>query len=311
MSEKKTEMIKAETNQTDGAMSLYNRFADPLEAIDKLGEWLFQSGMFNMRKPAQGRVLALYCMTKGVNPFDVDADFDIIQGRLSPKSGSMLAWFVEAGGQYKIIERSSKRAAVWMKFGDNEATFELTIEEALKEPFVRDSNGKLKPMWSSPRGQMQMLWAKVIRDGVKTLAPGVARGMYTPEEVAEFTSDTEWRPSEDDQVVSEIIHEPQTETETAQVEPVNEPEPEPTSEPAQEADQEEQKQQETDEKQEYDLDKTQVIIDINKYRTLLGVDHNILLNKLKQTYEIEELEDLTVEQAKHVLETLKGVYEKK
>jgi hypothetical protein len=37
---------------------------------------------------------------------------------------------------------------------------------------------------------MQMLWARAVSDGVRTVDPGVVAGIYTPEEVNEFADDT-------------------------------------------------------------------------------------------------------------------------
>ena len=43
-----------------------------------------------------------------------------------------------------------------------------------------------KDNWATPRSRMQMLWARVVSDGVRTMAPEICSGIYTPEETADI-----------------------------------------------------------------------------------------------------------------------------
>jgi len=50
----------------------------------------------------------------------------------------------------------------------------------------KSKNDELKFNWSTPRKRKQMLWARLVSDVVRAIAPQVVKGIYTPEEVADF-----------------------------------------------------------------------------------------------------------------------------
>jgi len=92
------------------AIELYDRIADPLEAIDRMGEYLAKSGMFGCEKVEQGKVIAMACLSEKKNPMDIARTYHIIDGRLSMRADAMLAEFRNRGGPARCcVPASSPR----------------------------------------------------------------------------------------------------------------------------------------------------------------------------------------------------------
>lgn len=171
---------------TSTALAAYNRVADMTAFTRELGDSIAKSQMFGCESYAQGHVLAVACVAKGVDPLSLVEKYHIIQGRLSMRADAMLAGLQERGGKYRVIDRSADRAAIEITHDGQTQVFSLSWEEAEKEPFVRGKKGQIKDNWSTPRSRMQMLWARVVSDGVRTMCPIVLVGKYTPEEIGDF-----------------------------------------------------------------------------------------------------------------------------
>lgn len=159
-----------------------------------IGKAFATSGMFGCTNEQQGMVLALTCKTEGISPLKFCQTYHMIEGRPSMRADAMLAKFVERGGKFIIGEKSEKRAAIRLIKDGNDVEFSMTLEQAMKEPFPWYFNKKgervLKHTWATPWMQKCMLWARVVSDGVRTVDPGVNMGVYTPEEVQDFTGET-------------------------------------------------------------------------------------------------------------------------
>lgn len=169
-------------------VSVYARITDPLKFVTEFGMSLAKSQMFGCSNPEQGHVMAMACLTEGISPVEVAKKYHIIQGRLSMRSDAMLAKFRELGGKHRIVERTADAAEIELTLDGQSQKFRFTFEEAKQEKFVYGKDGKtLKDNWATPRGRMQMLWARVASDGVRCMAPEVNAGTYTPEEVRDFT----------------------------------------------------------------------------------------------------------------------------
>lgn len=171
-------------------ITLYDKL-DPLDAIDRMGEFFAKSGMFGCERVEQGKVLAAVCMAEKKSPIQVLRENHLIDGKLSQRADYMLASFRQRGGKHRVIERSPDRAAVELELDGEKQAFVLTFADACLEPHPwsnkRGPDGKtlLKTNWATPRARMQMLWARVISDGVRTMCPEVVAGIYTPEEIAD------------------------------------------------------------------------------------------------------------------------------
>ena len=159
--------------------------------LGKLGSWLAKSGMFGCDRAEQGVVLALACHVTGMNPIELKENYHLIDGNLSKRADAMLASLLEHGGEYEILARTHEKAEIKISCGKANGTFSLSWGEAQQEPFVwgkEDKNGKrkLKKNWATPRARMQMLWARVVSDGVRACCPQACKGTYTPEEIQDF-----------------------------------------------------------------------------------------------------------------------------
>jgi len=175
----------------------------PLTSISEVstaGDLLAKSGMFGARNPAEGFVIAAMCQQAGLSYIEFMEKYHFFHGRISMRADAMLANLLEHGGSYKIIKRTPDAASVQMKYGAAEGTFSFTWEEALAEPFIYRGGPSeqekqlerpveernIKSKYATPRSRMQMLWARVVSDGVRTVCPIAVSGHYTPEEVSDF-----------------------------------------------------------------------------------------------------------------------------
>uniref|UniRef100_A0A6M3KX87 Uncharacterized protein n=1 Tax=viral metagenome TaxID=1070528 RepID=A0A6M3KX87_9ZZZZ len=183
-------------------LSVYDRFSSPDAYLESLGKAIMHSEMFGCTNASQGKILALECAARKAPPMSLAERYHIIKGKLSMKADAMLADFrTKVGGSHHVNARTPQAAEIQLSRGDETQLFRLTWEEAQQEPFVylgaestvveKLANGKqgdltIKPKYRTPRSRMQMLWARVVSDGVRAMAPEVVAGYYTPEEVSDF-----------------------------------------------------------------------------------------------------------------------------
>jgi len=151
----------------------------PLNDIEKMAQYVVKSGLFGIKTVDQAVALMLIAQAEGMHPALASRDYHIIQGRHSLKADAMLSRFISAGGKVQ-----------WHTYTDDEvsATFShpaggaVNISWDMKRAKQADLGGK--DNWKKyPR---QMLRARVISEGIRTVYPGVAVGVYTPEEVQDF-----------------------------------------------------------------------------------------------------------------------------
>ena len=168
-------------------LTVYGAVPNVVNLINEMGSSIAKSRLLGCENEAQGQVMAMACIAKGCDPLSLAQRYDIIQGKLSMKSDAMLAEFRSlVGGSHKIIERTADVAEVELTLDGQSQRFRLTWEEAKEEPFTKGKGGKVKDNYSTPRMRMQMLWARVVSDGVRAMAPEVNTGVYTPEEVSDI-----------------------------------------------------------------------------------------------------------------------------
>lgn len=172
------------------SLDFYRRIADPIEAVHKLGIMFAESKMFNCKNDSQGRVLAMACLAEHKSPIELMREYHLIDGNLTMKADVMLAKFRAAGGEHSIIERSADRAAIELKMKRHKCNFAFTWEEAKAEAYVYGKDGKsFKDNWATPRRRKQMLWARLISDAVRAMAPECIAGHYTPEDLGHHEAD--------------------------------------------------------------------------------------------------------------------------
>jgi hypothetical protein len=205
-------------------LTVYARISDPMDFIAKMGLTIYDSKMFGCANAAQGRMLALAFLTRGVDPFEFRARHHVIGGNVTLSAEAMLADFrVDLGGSHQIVARTPEKAAIELTLGKKKQLFEFTWQEARAEDYVYNSaanDGKiakevngaanpqaLKDNWKTPRRRMQMLWARVVSDAVGAMAPEICGGRLTPEELDVLSNEarTEGAPcavsSSDDSVI--------------------------------------------------------------------------------------------------------------
>lgn len=138
-----------------------------------------KSGLFGMKTPEQALALMMLCQAEGIHPMKAVAEYHIIQGRPALKADAMLARFLRAGGTVKWNRLDDKEvSATFTHPQTGEVTINWTLEMA------KNAGLSGKDTWKQyPR---QMLRSRVISEGVRTMYPGVADGIYTPEEVQDF-----------------------------------------------------------------------------------------------------------------------------
>lgn len=164
-------------------LTVYERIKDPLAAVKELGKAIAKSKMFGCENIEQGEVFALECLSRKCPPLSLAEDYHVIEGKLSMRADAMLARFLESGGRHRVVQRNADGAVIELKVGRETEQFSYSWEEAQAAGAHLTKGGKPLPTWSTPRGRMQMLWARVISDGVRTMAPQVCRGKYTPEDL--------------------------------------------------------------------------------------------------------------------------------
>lgn len=167
----------------------YSKINDPIEAVKVMGAMIAGSGMFGCTKEEQGMVLAMQCLAEGKAPLELAKTYHIIEGKLTMRSDAMLGRYLAMGGKVKWTERSDKRvAALWIHDG-NETEIAVTIEEMVRNGVAVGKDGKtLKTNWQ--RFPRQMLTARVISEAVRLLCPQIVSGIYTPEEVYDFSNNS-------------------------------------------------------------------------------------------------------------------------
>jgi hypothetical protein len=129
----------------------------------------------------QTMTLMLLAQSEGMHPATAARDFHIIKGRPSMKADAMLARFQQSGGKVTWQEYTDARVAATFEHPQSPKAvlIEWTFAQATKIGLTGKDNWKHYPR--------AMLRARVISEGVRTCYPVISTGVYTPEEVADFT----------------------------------------------------------------------------------------------------------------------------
>ena len=178
------EIIEVPSNLNQ--VAIYNKITDPIQAIEKMGEMIWASGMFGCVKPEQGMVLAMQCLAEGKAPLELAKTYHIIEGKLTMRADAMLGRYLTTGGKVKWLVRSDTEVrAIWSKDG-NDVEIASTMEEFKNNGIALSAKGGLKDNWR--KFPKQMLTARNVSEAVRLLAPQIISGIYTPEEVSDFSS---------------------------------------------------------------------------------------------------------------------------
>jgi hypothetical protein len=150
-----------------------------IQDIESMAKAAVKSGLFGVKNQDQAVALMLLAQSEQMHPFSICTQFDIIQGRPALKSQAALARFQAAGGKIQWIERTdSKASAKFHHPSGGELIVEWTIEMAKAAGLTG------KQTWTQyPR---QLLSARVLAEGVRSVLPGCLNGIYLAEEVQDF-----------------------------------------------------------------------------------------------------------------------------
>ena len=150
-----------------------------LQDIERAGNYIAKSGLFGVKTTEQAIALMLVAQAEGRNPFEAARDYHIIQGRPALKADSILARFQQAGGTVHWLELSDTKAVAEFSHPQGgKVTIDWDIERAKRAGLAGKDNWRNYPR--------QMLRARVISEGVRTIYPGVCVGTYTVEEVQDM-----------------------------------------------------------------------------------------------------------------------------
>lgn len=151
----------------------------PIQDIERMALAVSKSGLFGMKTIEQAVALMLVAASEGLHPARAALEYHIINGKPSLKADAMLARFQSAGGKVDWKDYTdTKVVGVFSHPSGGSVTVEWSIEMATKIGLLKN------PTWKQyPR---QMLRARCISEGIRTVFPGVISGLYTPEEVQDF-----------------------------------------------------------------------------------------------------------------------------
>ena len=151
----------------------------PYSDMERMAGAIAKSGLFGMKTQEQALALMCVAQAEGRHPGSVATEYHIIQGRPALKADTMLARFQQAGGKVEWTSYTDERVAA--KFSHAQGG---SVEVDWTMARAKTAGLAVKDVWKAyPR---QMLRARVISEGVRTVYPGVAIGIYTPEEVQDF-----------------------------------------------------------------------------------------------------------------------------
>ena len=169
----------------------------PFDAIEKMAEAVTASKLFGISTKDQALALMLIAQAEGMHPATAARDYHVINGSPTLKADTMLARFMSAGGSVEWIEYTENKCeAKFTHPQGGSVKVAWTIEQASKimnKVYKQENNRRVcvgekpltdKDVWKQyPR---QMLRSRVISEGIRTIFPGVAVGVYTPEEAEDF-----------------------------------------------------------------------------------------------------------------------------
>lgn len=153
----------------------------PMDQMQQMAVSLVKSKLFGFETPEQAMAIMLIAQAEGRSPALAARDYHVIKGRPALKADAMLARFQQEGG---VVE--------WETYTDSKVSGRFSHTKSSPKPvlieWTIDMAKKIglasNPSWAKyPRA---MLRARCISEGVRTVYPGIAVGIYTVEEAQDF-----------------------------------------------------------------------------------------------------------------------------
>ena len=150
-----------------------------VDQVERMALAVAKSGLFGVKTPDQAMALMLISQAEGLHPALAARDYHVINGRPTLRADAMLARFQTAGGRVEWGEYTDTRVVGTFSHPSGGS---VRVEWTTK--MAQDAGLTRNPTWKSyPR---QMLRARCISEGIRTIYPGVTVGTYTPEEAADM-----------------------------------------------------------------------------------------------------------------------------
>jgi glucose-6-phosphate dehydrogenase assembly protein OpcA len=180
----------------------------PFAELERMAKSVAESGLLPGINTAQKAVtLMAVAQAEGRPAALAILDYHIIEGRPALRADAMLARFQSAGGTVKWERYTDECvAALFSHPAAGSVRIEWTLERAKKIRVFNQKKNSFEPLterlnWSNyPRA---MLRARCVSEGVRTCYPGVAVGMYTPEELRDRTLEGEYEIVSEDEAVAQ------------------------------------------------------------------------------------------------------------
>ena len=152
----------------------------PFNDMQQMAEVAAGSKMFGFKNPQEAMAIMLLCQAENLHPAVAMRDFHVIQGRPALKADAMLARFQQAGGKVEWKEYTdAKVTGLFSHPQGGSLEVSWSLQQAKSIGIANKDNWK-----NYPRA---MLRARVVSEGIRSVYPGCVVGVYTPEEVQDFT----------------------------------------------------------------------------------------------------------------------------
>lgn len=164
-----------------GGMSIYDRI-EPMKFIEEMGSIFAQTGAGGADTLAKGKLLALACLCRRKDIFEISDTYHLIKGRLSMKAEVLLARFRQKGGKHKWIKDGSDKIEAIGEF-----TFEgqicqvgFSMADAATAQLLTNDPKKAGNWEKYPAPMMR---ARVISMAITMIAPEVKEGVSCQEDL--------------------------------------------------------------------------------------------------------------------------------
>ena len=173
-------------------VALYDKVLEKTDILE-MGKMLAQSGMFGVKTPAQGAVVALTCYTENISLTQFKQKYHYIEqgGTLSMRTDYILSEFYKRDGKVQFKENTDE--VVDMVFINKQFPEGYPVKHTLKEfvdKKVATSNktGKLKDNWA--KHPANMLRARCVSDAIRVVDPEIIAGFYPVEVAQDFSEES-------------------------------------------------------------------------------------------------------------------------
>lgn len=151
----------------------------PFNDIERMAKAISSSSLFGVKTVDQAIALMLVAQAEGMHPAIAATHYHVINGRPTLKADAMLSRFQAAGGTVNwTVYTDDVVTGVFSHPQGGSVSIEWSVAKAQQAGLTKN------PTWRQyPR---QMLRARCISEGIRTVYPGVTVGVYTPEEARDF-----------------------------------------------------------------------------------------------------------------------------